>query len=49
MYEAWRLAYLELKAAGLSLRSDYSPAARERLTRAWNVFKPLELARGTVR
>jgi hypothetical protein len=45
MFEEWKLAYLELKAAGLCLASDYSLAARTRLARAWAAFLPLELAR----
>jgi hypothetical protein len=40
--ERWK-AYCELKAAGLALATDYSVAARERLTRAWAAFLPLEL------
>jgi hypothetical protein len=45
MFEEWRIAYLELKAAGLALVRDFSLTARQRLTRAWEKFKPLELAR----
>jgi|HubBroStandDraft_6_1064221.scaffolds.fasta_scaffold319241_3 hypothetical protein len=45
MLEEWRIAYLELKAAGLALSTDFSLAARQRLMRAWERFKPLELAR----
>jgi hypothetical protein len=35
-------AYQELKAAGLALASDFSIAARIRLSRAWAAYRPFE-------
>jgi|HubBroStandDraft_6_1064221.scaffolds.fasta_scaffold36652_4 hypothetical protein len=35
-------AYQELKAAALALYTDFSVAARLRLSRAWAAYRPFE-------